>query len=246
MRFEDANEMLRPGYLPFESGYQELEDGKWVVAGLTRMPGCRAKMVDWWFSWLGDIDWYRLWHPRDHVYSAWENRVDGKYIGGSHLVHEYLAGKDGPLFKLRIDFHDPSETFDARLYKNSGALAVCARPGLLEAPIHTGRMTHFVRNTDYGCEMRSRFWLGLIAHRDPDGHTPGGPGARHARGTPERRIRAPPASALCRGDGLSRRDSSSSLSPRDPRRLVLGLRDFGLAVLANFAGKRQKGGKVNA
>ena len=28
-------------------------------------------------------------------------------------------------------------------------------------------MTHFVRDTDYGCEMRSRFWLGMIAHRDP-------------------------------------------------------------------------------
>jgi hypothetical protein len=28
-------------------------------------------------------------------------------------------------------------------------------------------MTHLVRDTDYGCEMRSRFWLGMIAHRDP-------------------------------------------------------------------------------
>jgi DAPG hydrolase PhiG domain len=27
-------------------------------------------------------------------------------------------------------------------------------------------MTHFVRDTDYGCEMRSRFWLGLIESRD--------------------------------------------------------------------------------
>ena len=166
MRFEDANDMLRPGYLPFESGYQELEDGKWVVAGLTRMPGCRAKMVDWWFSWLGDISWYRLWHPTDHVYSGWENRVDGKYIGASHLVHEYLAGKDGPLYKLRVDFHDPAETFDRERYRASGALAVCARPGLLEAPFHVGRMCHFVRDTDYGCEMRSRFWLGIISHRD--------------------------------------------------------------------------------
>jgi hypothetical protein len=120
MRFEDANDMLRPGYLPFESGYQELEDGKWVVAGLTRMPGCRAKMVDWWFSWLGDISWYRLWHPTDHVYSGWENRVYGKYIGASHLVHEYLAGKDGPLYKLRVDFHDPAETFDRERCRASG------------------------------------------------------------------------------------------------------------------------------
>src|SRR5438270_81849 len=145
MRFEDANDLLKPGYLPFESGYQQIEDGKWVVAGLTRMPGCRAKMVDWWFSWLGDIEWYRLWHPRDHVYSGWENRVNGRYIGASHLVHEYLAGKDGPLYKLRIDFHDPSETFDASRYKASGMLAICARPGLLEAPFHVGRMTHHIR-----------------------------------------------------------------------------------------------------
>jgi hypothetical protein len=29
-------------------------------------------------------------------------------------------------------------------------------------------MTHFVRDTDYGCEMRSRFWLGEIKSRDPD------------------------------------------------------------------------------
>jgi branched-chain amino acid transport system substrate-binding protein len=140
VRFEDANDLFRPGYLPFESGYQELDDGKWVVAGLTRMPGCRAKMVDWWFSWLGDIEWYRLWHPTDHVYSGWENRVGGKYIGASHLVHEYLAGKDGPLYKLRIDFHDPSKTFDAAKYKTSGHFAVCARPGLLEEPIHVGQM----------------------------------------------------------------------------------------------------------
>ena len=167
MRFEEANDLLKPGYLPFESGYHEVEDGKWVVAGLTRMPGCRAKMIDWWFSWLGDIEWYRLWHPTDHVYSGWENRVDGKYIGASHLVHEYLGGRDGPLYKLRVSFHEPAETFDIAKYKASGHFAVCARPGILDAPINVGRMCHFVRDTDYGCEMRSRFWLGMISHRDP-------------------------------------------------------------------------------
>jgi hypothetical protein len=39
--------------------------------------------------------------------------------------------------------------------------------GLLEEPIHVGQMCHFLRDTDYGCEMRSRFWLGMISHRDP-------------------------------------------------------------------------------
>ena len=172
MRFEEANDLLTPGYLSFESGYKDLGDGKWVVAGLTRMPGCRAKMVDWWFSWLGGIEWYRLWHPTDHVYSGWENRVDGKYIGAAHLVHEYLGGKDGPLYKLRVSFHEPAETFDFARYKAAGHFAVCARPGLLDVPVHLGRMCHFIRNTDYGCEMRSRFWLGMLEPRDPSFEIP--------------------------------------------------------------------------
>ena len=167
MEFEHANDLLKPGYLPFESGHVEYPDGRRTVAALTRMPRCRAKMVHWWFSWLGGIEDYRLWHPTDHVFSDWENRVDGNYIGASHLVHEYLGGPSGPLYKLRVDFHDPSRTFDAAAYRASGAIAICGRPGLLEAPIHVGQMTHFVRDTDYGCEMRTRFWLGLIAHRDP-------------------------------------------------------------------------------
>ena len=165
MELHDANALLDPGYLPFESGYKDLSGGKKLVAALTRMPRCRAKMVHWWFGWLGGTDQYKLWHPRDHVFSDWANRVGGTYIGASHLVHEYLAGSDGPLYKLRIDFHDPSETFDAARYRASGAVAVCARIGEMDAPVHHGRMTHFVRDTDYGCEMRSRFWLGVLADR---------------------------------------------------------------------------------
>ena len=45
MELSRANDLLNPGYLPFESGYWDLPDGKRLVAALTRMPGCRAKMV---------------------------------------------------------------------------------------------------------------------------------------------------------------------------------------------------------
>ena len=168
MDIHQVNDLFEPGYLPFESGYADLGDGRKVVAALTRMPGCRAKMVDWWFSWLGGTDQYKLWHPTDHLFSDWENRIDGKYIGGAHLVHEYLAGPSGPVYKLRIGFHDPAELFDAAKYKASGAVAVCARIGDLDHPVDFARMTHFVRNTDYGCEMRSRFWLGIFGSRDPN------------------------------------------------------------------------------
>ena len=75
MELSRANDLLNPGYLPFESGYWDLADGKRLVAALTRMPGCRAKMVHWWFSWLGGTEQYKLWHPRDHVFSDWENRL---------------------------------------------------------------------------------------------------------------------------------------------------------------------------
>jgi hypothetical protein len=34
MRFEEANDLMKPGYPPLESGYQELDDGKRVVEGL--------------------------------------------------------------------------------------------------------------------------------------------------------------------------------------------------------------------
>jgi hypothetical protein len=49
---------------------------------------------------------------------------------------------------------------------------VCARVGLLDAPVWSGHLIHLMRDTDFGCEMRSRFWLGdfdppaLAAERD--------------------------------------------------------------------------------
>jgi hypothetical protein len=33
-------------------------------------------------------------------------------------------------------------------------------PGRPEARFHVGRMCHWTRETDYSCDMRSRFWLG--------------------------------------------------------------------------------------
>ncbi|MCR5855759.1 DAPG hydrolase family protein [Mesorhizobium sp. J428] len=166
MRFEDANQLFQPGYLPVESGIIDFEDGYRTVCALTRMPRCRAKMVAWWFGWLGGTEQYKIWHPRDHVFSDWENRTPGSYIGASHLVHEYMAGSDGPLMKLRINFRDPSEFLDADAYDDFDGVAICARTGSLESPVDHGRTIHFVRNTSFGCEMRSRFFLGDLASRD--------------------------------------------------------------------------------
>ena len=171
MLFSDRNQMLKPGYLPLESGIVWHEDGGVTIAAYTRMPRCRAKMVHWWFGWLGGTDQYKLWHPVDHLFSDWEDRVDGNYYDAKHLVHETLGG-DGEVHKLRIHFRDPHEVFDPAGYDKVDGIAVCGRPGSLEKPVNLGHMVHFARNTDYGCELRTRFWLGEVHHQDLDTELP--------------------------------------------------------------------------
>lgn len=157
MLYEEVNQLLEPGYSDFETGYKRLPNGDMYVAVLTRMPRCEAKMIDWWFGYAGDTEKYKLWHPTDHIIGDWANWSPGHYIGASHLVHEYIGGE---LVKLKITFFDPSEIFDTSRFEEArvGA-AVCGNVGPLEEDIQMGRLVHFVRDTDLGCEMRSRFWL---------------------------------------------------------------------------------------
>ena len=158
MRLEDVNQFLEPGYLPFETGYKRLENGQLHIGVLTRMPRCAGKMVDWWFGYAGDTKKYKLWHPTDHLVGDWDDLwKPGCYVGASHLVHEYI-GKE--ICKLRITFSEPSNFFDTSRFKEAGVTAaVCGRVGLLDEDKQLGYLIHFVRDTDYGCEMRSRFWL---------------------------------------------------------------------------------------
>jgi len=159
MQLDQANALLEPGYLSFESGTLRLEDGQMHVASRTTMPGCKGRMVDFWFGFLRTTEQYKWWHPKDHVWCDWVGERDtGRYIGGTHQVHEYIGGE---LMKLKIHFRDPAEYLDVSRFAEAGvSTAVCARVGLLDAPVWAGHLIHLVRDTDYGCEMRSRFWLG--------------------------------------------------------------------------------------
>jgi len=158
MILEDVNELLKPGYLPTETGYMRLPNNQIYIAVLTRMPRCAGKMVDWWFGYAGDTEKYKMWHPKDHIIGDWdEHWRPGHYIGASHLVHEYVGEE---LVKLKIKFREPSDFFDTSRFEEAkvGA-AVCGDVGLLEEDKQLGHLIHFVRDTDFGCEMRSRFWL---------------------------------------------------------------------------------------
>lgn len=65
----------------------------------------------------------------------------------------------GEIVKLKTTFKEPSEYFDTSMFKraNVGA-AICAETRIQGDDRLRSHLVHFVRDTDFGCEMRSNFW----------------------------------------------------------------------------------------
>ena len=158
--FKDSN------HVEFESGVRRLRDGTVEVASLVSMPGVTSDMFRWWFSdYLQTTEHYRMWHPEDHVWMGWEHKTLGEITGSHHLVHEYIGGE---LMKLRIQFAWPQEIlgYDPT---DENTVVICARVGELESSLNIAEMCHVASNTPSGTELRSRFWLGVIADREAAG-----------------------------------------------------------------------------
>ena len=155
--------VLDDSYTTLETGVQRQGNGIYVVKALTRMPKVKAHMVRWWFAdYMQTTEHYKRWHPTAHVWMDWENKVPGEIVGASHLVHEYI-GAD--LQKLRIQFVDPTEFLSA-FESRDNRFVICARVGALEESLNVTTMCHIVRDTKWGAEMRSIFWLGHVAKRE--------------------------------------------------------------------------------
>ena len=158
-----ARRMSAPGYESMETGYCELEGGRIQVSVLTRMPGVRAEMWDWWFGWHGtDTARYKLWHPEAHYFSAvGEDRTADRtlsdrqrYIGNVSYVDEYLGADKS---QLTVRFLEPTKLgFEE---SRSGSTVIAARGGLSPAPVAFAWLIHQLRPTEEGCEMRSRFFV---------------------------------------------------------------------------------------
>lgn len=167
----EAWKLLEPAGDGLSDGIHALADGGLVVACRTDMPGVIPEMWDWWMGWHGiSTQRYKLWHPRDHVWSAFaEDRshvrnVRECYVGNDSYVDEFI-GPD--LHKLTISFRTP-ESFglDPKLVDRQGT-AICARTGLRNSPLNLGHLVHLVRRTEQGAEMLSRFWIGGIELQVP-------------------------------------------------------------------------------
>ena len=163
----DADKLLEPGYLSLENGYARLPNGQRYVAVRTEFPNSTGAMFEWWMGWHYMEDQrYKLWHPRAHIANGTlEMRGDDaqasnreKYMT-THYVTEYIGARRGDIC---ISFCDPRVLFGANadLCRGGTSAVVCGRVARQKVPISFGWLVHQLRETSYGCEMRSRFWLG--------------------------------------------------------------------------------------
>ncbi len=168
LKREDVNQLLKPGYLPTENGFTRLEDGTVYVSVLTKMPNVTLDMIDWWFWWhAAEGQRYQIWYPDMHFdissyfrgsYTDTTKTYSERLHLSTHLVNEDLgSGADDIL----IDFMHPSEFgFDVNRLDRTKETIICARVGDPAMGSWGSEMVHFVRTTDEGVEMRSRFWIG--------------------------------------------------------------------------------------
>jgi hypothetical protein len=168
----EANQLLEPGYLPLENGFTRLDNGQVYCAILHKMPGVTGKMIDWWFGWhYMEKERYKLWHPRAHQLNRAERMIGDdpglsdreKYLHNPNYVSEYVGGE---AIDIIIDFADPSEFFDVSRFDEAKiGTAACGIVGYQNSPVNFGVLIHLIRETEDGCEMRSRFWLGKVEIR---------------------------------------------------------------------------------
>ncbi|MFA0442283.1 hypothetical protein BCU70_03420 [Vibrio sp. 10N.286.49.C2] len=165
--FTDVNQLLKQGYLPLENGYTRLDNGEIFVSVLTKMPKVTGKMIDWWFGWhYMESQRYKLWHPRCHVSNRAEKMIGDdphlsdreKYLNNPNFVTEYIGSG---LQDIIISFSDASTFFDINQFQEANvSTVICGSVGLQKLPLNVGKLIHLIRETEDGCEMRSRFWLG--------------------------------------------------------------------------------------
>lgn len=169
----EINKLLDPGYLVGENGFRREADGSTYVSVLTKMPKVSIEMIDWWFWWhAAEGPRYQIWYPdmhydisadfKGHYYD--ESKTYRERLHQStHLVTEDVGvGKD----KILIDFMSPGDFgFDESRLHTEQQTVICARVGAPNKGVWATEMCHFVRTTEEGVEMRSRFWIGHQVYR---------------------------------------------------------------------------------
>ena len=161
-RPEDMNKLFDPGYLPCEQGYGHLPDGGAVLENLVDMPGVTPEMFDFWFAWHPlDPMRYKIWNPEQHYYCMTMNPEIANNKALSYrerlwnTTHDIWEDCNMGKQHIHISFRNPLDIgFDPEKYATFGGTIVCSGNEM------GGLMVHFLRPTERGSELRSRFWMG--------------------------------------------------------------------------------------
>jgi hypothetical protein len=159
MQMNEVNQLLAPGHLPLETGYFRLPNQDMHIRILSPYPDCKGKMIEWWFGHI-DNQLFKKWNPKEHVkvirdgdWGIWKPKV---YVGNSHVCVQDVGGN---VMNVRISFKEPATFgFDVSQFKKAG-VSCCICGEMFDDDKPMGRLIHFGRDTEYGCEMRSIFWL---------------------------------------------------------------------------------------
>lgn len=170
MDMNKLDRLLDPAPLTLEMGYERLENGVLHIACRTDLHACTGEMFEWWFRSRPSTQQYIWWHPTDHISSDWLEVHDGTHIGSIHKVEERFSGSESK--QLLIQFAKPDEFFSESAIANAivnqhTSAIICGRGGeSWQAPrnslgqIMGSRLFHICRDTDWGCVLRSHFFLG--------------------------------------------------------------------------------------
>lgn len=172
---EARDDIFNPGYLPVERGWAIMPDGTGTCAGYMELPGAAPEMLYWWFAWmLVDPLRGKLWDPKNHeenlitrdqVEKVCDSAVPlSRRMWGVHWFPIDLGVRPDPNAEkapVRVQFYSPAEFgLDEKRIEAAGDIAVfCAQAGPIGMkPVNS--FIHVARRTEFGAELRSRFWYG--------------------------------------------------------------------------------------
>ncbi|MCX8131711.1 MAG: hydrolase [Clostridia bacterium] len=174
---ENLNELIKNGYIEAETGYCILENGAGYMTVSNEFPGCSLEMIYWWYAWhtLEGLR-YKIWNPFCHQTIAISDEHREKITNPSIPLEEKSRGvihfeveNIGAGFQdIVIHFLTHKELGIAEELDTSKA-TIIGGYGLIEnreviPGKHKGKMPaimiHNFRETKYGVESRTIYWLG--------------------------------------------------------------------------------------
>lgn len=115
--------------------------------------GVTPEMIDWWWKNMVNSNYYKMWHPKDHVSIKWEIPPEREgNIGAIHIAEEKIG--NFPVTKLRIKVIDPATSPISATYSHVRATCVIDSNG---NPITW--IVHEYESKPGGTRMRSTFRL---------------------------------------------------------------------------------------